>query len=332
MKQILTEDIGKFVYKEVPDPKPNKGEALIEIKSIGICSSDITSYQGIIDLRPVMGHEFGGIIKEINDKNYEFKVGDKVSVYPQLNCGSCYYCTTNLEHLCSNQLMFGSPELKGGLSELVAVPINNLVKMSNSFNIEYAGLIEPAAVSLHTVRDIKNSNLIVIGTGSIGVMMGPIIKQNNSKFIAMDIDDNSLDVAKDLGADITVNLNNKKRTKIIEDFLGEEKVDVVVMTFINKKNLDFAIDIVRKHGTIIIMAISTESIELDFNVPLFKEISFKWSICYSYEEFKQAAKLIEDGIIDCSKIITKIFPFDKIKEAFEYKINNSALKVLITNL
>ena len=233
-----------------------------------------------------IGHEFGGIIKEINGDSDKFKVGDKVSVYAQLNCETCYYCKNDLQHLCTNQSMFGSPKLEGGMSEQIAVPIKNLVKMNNSFNIEYAGIVEPAAVFLHTVGNIKDSNVIIIGTGAIGVVMGPILKKNNLQFIAMDIDDKSLEAARDLGADFTVNVKNEKKTKIIEDFLGKEKVDIVVLAFINKENLDFAIDLVKKHGTIIMMSTPPKSIDFDLYTPFFKELSMRWSICYSYEEFK----------------------------------------------
>lgn len=335
MKQIATE-IGKLVYREVPDPVPKEGEALIEVRSIGLCNSDISPYMGKLqDIMPlpfVMGHEFGGLIKEIKGDSKGFKKGDKVSVYPQLNCGNCYYCSSGLEHLCENQSMFGSPRLEGGMSELIAVPVGNLVKMGESFNIEHAGLVEPATVSLHAVGDIRDSNVVVVGTGAIGVMMGPILKQNNSRFIAMDVDDRALKAAEEMGADLTVNIKNRDKVKIIEDFLGEEKVDFIVLAFIDMENLDFALELIRKHGTIILMATPyTRSIELEYYKPFFKEIKIKWSICYSFEEFKKAAGLIESGVIDSSKLITKIFPFDRAAEAFEFKANNFALKVIISN-
>ena len=335
MKRILTKSVGELEYQEVPYPEIIKEEALIEIKSIGICNSDISPYKGkILDIMPlpfVMGHEFGGIIKEINSSSTEFKIGDKVSVYPQLNCGNCYYCTNELEHLCENQSMFGSPKLEGAMTEFIAVPVNNLVKMRDDFNIEYAGLVEPATVSYHAVKDIRNSNVAIVGTGAIGVMMGPVLKQNNSKFIAVDIDDNALRVAGELGADLTVNVSDPEKKEKIEDFLSKGKVDVVVLAFINKENIKFALDLVRKHGTIIFMATPPKSIDFDLYTPFFKELNIKWSICYSYQEFKKAAELIEDGIIDAEKIITDIYTFDKAKEAFEFKANNFALKVVIIN-
>lgn len=336
MKQIITQKPGSLVYKDVADPVPKKGEALIDVKSIGICNSDIAPYNGetldLVALPVVMGHEFGGIIKEINGKSSQFKIGDKVYVYPQLNCGSCYYCTNGMEHLCDNQLMFGSSEKDGGLSELIAVPLKNLVKMSDFFNIEYAGLVEPVTVAYHAIGKYKNLNSIVIGVGAIGTIMGILLKYNNCKFIAMDIDDRALQASDKLGADLAVNLKDNDRTKIIKNFLKDRLIDLVVITYVSNNNLDFAIDIIRKNGTIVIIGMPRKSIiNLDSYKLFFKELNIKWNICYTYKEFREAAKLIEKDIVPVEKLVTKIFPFDKVKEAFEYKVNNFALKVIIKN-
>ena len=336
MRQIVLQSQGNLIYREVPDPIIKNDEALIEIKSIGICNSDVAPYLGHLkELMPlpfVQGHEFGGVIKKLGKKSSQFKVGDKVSVYPQLNCGTCYYCTNGMEHLCDNQSMFGSPKKEGAMAELIAVPIGNLVKMGDFFNIEYAGLVEPATVAYHAVSNYKDLNAVVIGTGAIGSMMGILLKHNNCMFIAMDIDEKALNVAKDFGADLAVNLKDKNRIGIIRDHLKDELVDLVVLAYISKDNFDFAVDIIRKKGTVIVMGTPAKPrAEIDVYKPFFKELNFKFSICYSYDEFKKVAGLIEQGIIPAEKLITKIFPFEQAKEAFEYKANNFALKVIIKN-
>ena len=334
MKQILTKSIGQLVYQEVPDPITEKNQALVEVKSIGICNSDIAPYQGrILDLIPlpfVMGHEFGGIIKEINGKNDKFEVGDSVAVYPQLNCGICYYCTHNLERTCENQIMYGSPKKEGAMSEMVAVPLNNLVKLNSSFNINYAGLVEPATVAYRAVEWFKGINVAVIGVGAIGTMMGQILKHNKCKFIALDIDEGALKSALNLGADLAVNLKDEQRSDKIKDFLGKDKLDAVVLGYLSKENWDFAMDIVKKEGTIIEMA-EPKKFEVDFTPVLFKSLTIRGSACYNYSEFKKAAELIEQGIINAEKIVTKTFPFNKAREAFDFKANNFALKIIITN-
>ena len=335
MKQIITKDIGELVYKEVLVPEIVEEQALIKVKSIGICNSDVAPYQGrlkdLIPLPFVMGHEFGGIIEDINSSNTTYKKGDYVGVYPQLNCGNCYYCSNNMERMCESQMMYGSPKKEGGLTEVVAIPVKNLVKLDPTlFNIEHAGLIEPATVAYHAVKDFKGINVAVIGVGAIGSMMGQILKYNNCQYIALDIDDKALESAINLGADLAVNLNDKDRAQKIADHLGEHKLDSVVIAYLSKDNWDFALEIVRKEGTIVEMA-EPKKFEVDFNPVLFKALTIKGSACNNYNEFEEAARLIEKGVIDSNKIVTKTFPFDKAKEAFEFKANNFALKVIITN-
>jgi len=333
MRQITT-DVGKIIYKDIPDPVLKEGEALIEVKSVGICQSDIEPYQGkhldVLKLPFVMGHEFGGIIKELKGKTDKFKVGDKVAVYPQLNCGSCYYCKNGIEHMCDNQVMFGSAKLEGAMSEFIAVPIKNLVKMKDSFDIRYAGLIEPASVAYHTVSRFKNANVVIVGVGSIGVMMGQILKHNNCKFIAVDINDDALKFAKELGADFTLNVKDDKKIAKILEFLSGGLVDGVVLTYMDKQNLDFALDLVRKEGIVIEMA-SPVDMMLDTHKLFFKAINLKGSICCNFEEYKKAANLIEEGVITAEKLITKIYPFSKAKDAFEFKGSTATLKVIITS-
>ena len=335
MKQALTTKIGEVVIKEVPTPVIGKEEAIITIKSVGICNSDIAPYQGkLLDLIPlpfVMGHEFGGIIKEINSKSAKFKIGDKVAIYPEQNCGKCFYCKNKMETLCPDQILFGSPKKSGGLSEFIAVPIENLVKLGDSFRIEYAGLIEPAAVANHTIGKYRNINAVIIGVGSIGSIMCQILKYNNCKSIAVDIDDRALRSAKSLGADLVLNIKDKNIHKKITDYLGNKKVDVAVITHLNQFNLDLALEIVRKGGTIIEMATPEGNYILDFKKLMFKAINLVGSICYSKDEFTEASRLIEKGIIAAEKIITKMFSLREAAEAFNYKANNFALKVLITN-
>jgi len=334
MERILTKDVKRIVYEEVKTPVLNDGQALIQVKSVGICNSDIAPYMGRrLDEMPlpfVMGHEFGGIIEKIKGTSADLKIGDKVAVYPQLNCGTCYYCENNAERMCNNQTMYGSPKKSGGLAQKVAVPLKNLIKMPDSFDIRYAGIIEPATVALRAVKDFYEMNVIVVGVGAIGAMMGMILKHNKCRFIAIDLNDLALRKALENGADIAVNVKDANKIAKIDSFLKEDLVDAVVLAYLDKDNWEFALKIVKKEGTIIEMA-ETAKFEVDFYPVLFKGLTIKGTACYNYNEFKEAAKLVEKKIINPEKIITRFFNFDQVKEAFEFKANNFALKVIIIN-
>ena len=321
-------------YLNVPIPELKDGEALIHVRSVGLCYSDIAPYKGnsldFFTLPMIQGHEFGGIIENINGKSEAFKVGNKVAVFPMMECGECYYCKKGMDLFCEKQEMFGSSQKEGGMVEKIAVPLKNLIKLDDDFDISYAGIIEPATVAYRTVEEIKDSNVIIIGTGAIGLMMQQICKLNNNKIIAADIMDQSLDVAKELGADLTININDNNKTMVVNEFLKNEKIDVAIINILTRENLEFTMDIVRKGGLILYIGLP-KKIEVDFGPILFKALKLKGSISYNIEHFKFAARLIQNRDIDYKRIVTRMFPMDHTKEAYEYKANTPSLKVILVN-
>ena len=140
MLQVKVTEIGKIEYEDTPRPVAKSGEAVIEVKSIAICGSDMHVYKGenpIIKPPVVPGHEFGGIIKTINDpkESYNFRIGDKVSVFPLVNCSNCYYCNSGKTYLCENQKIFDGVSFDGAMKEEIAIPLFNLVKPLSSTKI-----------------------------------------------------------------------------------------------------------------------------------------------------------------------------------------------------
>ncbi|MDO8685520.1 MAG: alcohol dehydrogenase catalytic domain-containing protein [Clostridiales bacterium] len=334
MLKVTVKAPGEITYQDVPTPEPREGEALISVKSVGLCYSDIAPYKGnnldVFPLPMVQGHEFGGIIEDIHGKSENFKPGMKVAIYPLTECGECYYCKKGMQLLCENQVMFGSSQKEGGMAEKIAVPLKSLVKLNDNFDISFAGIIEPATVAYRTIEGIKDSNIIIIGTGAIGLMMQQICKHNNNKVIAADIMDQSLDAAKELGVDLVVNINGNEKIIAVNKFLKNEKVDVVIINILTKENIQYAMDIVRKDGLIIYIGLP-KKIEVDFSPILFKALKIKGSISYNIEHFKAASRLVQRGDIDYRRIVTRMFPMDHAKEAYEFKANTPSLKVILVN-
>jgi threonine dehydrogenase-like Zn-dependent dehydrogenase len=335
MKKITLESPGNFVIDEVVEPVIKEGEALIEVKSVGICAGDISQYVGkkldVWPLPSVQGHEFGGIVSQVKDKSGKIKVGDKVAVSPHVYCEDCYYCNQGLELTCDNDLVYGY-QLDGGLRDKVAVPVKVLKKLSDGFDIRYASIIEPATVAYNLVKDIKDSIAMIVGVGSIGVMAVPVAKHNNNKVIAVDIDDNHLKKAVDLGADLAVNFRDPEKDKKIEDMFGKERVDFAGMTHVDQKLWDWVVETVRRCSTIAFIDIAEKPmIQVNFRRMWNKILTLKGLDSLYFEDFENAAELVESGVIDPEQVVSKIFPMDKIKEAYDYKVKNNALKVILTN-
>lgn len=335
MLKITLQSPGNFIFNDVPEPVIKEGEALIEVKSMGICAGDISQYMGkkldVWPLPTVQCHEFGGIVIQVKDSSGKIKAGDKVAVSPHIYCGDCYYCKRGLELTCDNDKIYGI-NIDGGFAEKVAAPVDKLVKLDSDFDIRYASIIEPATVAYNIVKDVRDSIIMIIGTGSIGMMAIPIARYFNNKVIAVDIDENHLKIAKKFGADLALNFKDKDKDKKIEENFGRERIDYVGMTHVDQQLWDWSIEVVRRCSTIAFIDILEKPIiEVNFRKLWSKIITLKALDSLYFKDFKSAADLIEKGVINPEDVVSKLLPMRDIKKAYDYKIENNSLKVILTN-
>ena len=336
MLQVKVKNIYEIEYEDIPEPVPNPNEAIIKIASVGICGSDIHVFKGenpVLKPPVVQGHEFGGIIESIKgngNRNY-FKVGQKVSVFPVINCGKCFYCKKDLNHLCEKQKIFDGGSFDGAMKEKIAVPINNLLSLPDSFDLKYSSLVEPVSVAVHAANDFKNSNILIIGIGTIGSLVQQVCKNNRNTILTLDINKNSLNRSINLGADLVCDFSDQEKKQKITEFLGKEKIDVVVDCVGIDETMKFATDIVRKKGTIVLIGVPTKPLSINAVDILLKEIDLKGSYIYSIKDFIKAGQYIIKNLIDLDSLNIKTFPLDKAKEGYEYKLNNPSEKVLLVN-
>ena len=344
MKKVILKAVGKIEIVDVQEPELGEGEALIEMKACGLCHGDIAPYEGTnLDSYPlprVCGHEFGGIILKIKGKTSNFKIGDKVVVYPILSCGDCYYCKLGFDQLCIGSgedfviKNFGTQAREGGLAERIAVPISNLIRLPDNFDMELTGIIEPAAVAYNNTKDIKNSNVVVIGSGAIGLIAIKFLKLDKNRVIAVDISENALRLAKKIGADFTINIKDEKKTEKIKEFLNGEFVDYAVLYFIDDNTIAFAVDIIKKCGEIRIVGVPVKSItQTNILLIVRKSLRLNGHAAYSLEDFLKTVNLVirRGKKLNLKELISARFPLEKAKEAFDTKKRNDVAKVILIN-
>lgn len=345
MKKVVLKGVGDIEIVDSPEPTLKEGEALIEVKACGICHGDVAPYEGKnIDLFPfpvVCGHEFGGIIKEIKTETDKFKIGDKVVVSPILSCGDCYYCKQGFDQLCIGSAgegvqvsNFGTQAREGAFAERVAVPLSNMIKLPPDFDMEITGIIEPAAVAYSNTKDIKDSNVVVVGAGAIGLLAIKFLKLNDNKVIAVDIAEESLALAKKIGADFTVNIKDKDRTVKIKQYLKDRMVDCIMLYFISDDTLAFATELIKKRGEIKFIGLSSDNfVKIDSMAMLIKSIRLIGHMAYPMADFREAINTIIDnpGSLNLKELISGKFPLEKTKEAFDFKQKEHVAKVIIVN-
>lgn len=175
MKAWVLHDIDDIRLETVDKPKPGVGEALVAVKAVGICGSDIPRiFKTGAHIHPLVpGHEFSGVVEAVGDGVPGTWLGKRVGIYPLIPCGECGPCRKKQYEMCRNYGYLGSRR-DGGFAEYVTVPAKNLIHLPDAVSFEEAAMLEPMAVAVHAMRQsgISGSGLTAIcGLGTIGLLL-----------------------------------------------------------------------------------------------------------------------------------------------------------------
>lgn len=303
MKAAILEDWRQLSVREVSDPRPRDGEALVQVGYTGVCGSDAHIFNGDIPIArtPVIpGHEFIGSVAELGSASGEGPaVGQRVAVHPLVSCGSCVACRRETPHVCCNLVVIGVNR-DGAFAEYVSVPAERLIALPDELPDEVAALTEPFAVGYHACRRAglqPGERVLVIGGGPIGL------------FAAL--------VARDLGAsDIAVTEPMEARRAFVEshgigavdplqgnclDDLaargGGEGFDVVIETSGVDAGIRVAVEAAAPRGRIVALGFPAERFaQYNVTFAIMKELSFIGSRVYPREEFCETVNLLTNAV------------------------------------
>jgi len=337
MIQVVLEKPKKIVIKEVEKPRPGPGEVLIKVRRIGICGSDIHAYYGkhpFIDYPIVQGHEFSGEIAEIGQGVSDFKVGDKVTVMPQLTCGKCYQCLHGDYHICDNLKVIGC-QVDGAAQEYISVPAKLTVKLPQGFDFDFGAVIEPLAVGVHAARKlsyVENKKLLVLGAGPIGNLTSQVLKAMGADFVMItDIYDFRLNIAQKCGADYIVNVKKQDLEMEIKEKFGEAKADSIIECVGSGDTINQAISLARKGSEIIVVGVFGNKPVVNFSLVQDRELKIQGSLMYKKIDYDIAIDLIHSKKVKLEPLITAHFSLKEYAEAYRFIENNKerTMKVLI---
>jgi len=224
MKALVLEDVKKLTVTEVPDPTIDDDGIIIKVKANGVCRSDWHFWNGDLPItQEILGHEFVGIVEEVGKNVKRFKPGDRVIVPFSGGDGTCEYCVSGKPHLCESSFIPGMT-YPGGYAEYVAVPYGdrNVVHLPEGvdfvegaalgcrFMTSYSGITAKANVR-------PGEKVVVYGCGGIGLSAIHVAANIGAIVIAVDINDNNLELAKKMGAQYTINSRNTDPVETIKD-------------------------------------------------------------------------------------------------------------------
>ena len=323
--------------EEVPKPDPGPNEVLVRVKATGICGSDLHAYEGISKRRVpplIMGHEIAGEIAEIGGHVKGSQIGDRVVVQPVLSCGECEQCRSGNENICRN-IRFLGLHVPGGFAEYVKAPAKNCYTMPSRLRFEEACLTEPLSVAVHVVNNVPvgvNGTILIVGAGVVGSMVTQVARARTSgKVIVTDVLGSRLDLAKKLGADITINPQKKNVPEEIHRITEGRGVDVSIEVVGIESTIQDALASVKKGGTTIAIGLLEKSIRIDVMSLVSSESKLLGSYLYNDCDFRSSINLITEGKVNLQPYLTRILALDDALKGFEEMATNKGktLKVIL---
>jgi len=344
MKGVIFHGIGDISLEEIDVPTiQNASDAIVRITLTTICGSDLHLIHGqtVVDPESPIGHECVGVIEEVGDDVSSFKPGDRVVVATFSQCGNCFFCKKGSPSQCEKGGILGFGSIRGGLggaqTEYVRVPYADmsLVKTPDSLSDEdvlFVGdILATAYFALENVPIHPGDTVVIVGPGPVGLAVQEIAPVFGAgKIIMVGTREYRMAVAGQRGATL-INPNQENAPEKVMALTNGYGADVVVECAGTPASFKIAFDSVRKGGSVSLMGMWGEPVEVPLNDMVMNNITIFTGLvdCNRLEEIVQ---LIEAGRIDTSFLITHHMKLDDILEAyriFENKEDN-VLKIAIT--
>lgn len=341
MKAAVLEGVGKLVLKEVSTPKPGFGEAVVQVRSCGICQTDYKAFTGErTNWNPPMipGHEMSGVVAEVGQGISYFKESDEVIVAPVAFCGLCDPCRSGMQHYCENGAVIGGDGFEtvwdGGFAEYVKAPVGAIYHKPKSVSFDAAALAEPLAGSYKGLIEYTQmrvgEDVVIIGAGSMGLLLTQIAYAAGAgTLILIDIDDYKEEFALKCGAHYFINSSKEEPRKRVYEILPKGP-EIVFEAAGPIPAAELAYSLCRRGTRINMFGVTTPgTIEVSPAQIHFKEIRTDASFSVNSKVMLKSVMLMEKKLVDPTKIITHHFPLDQINQAFQKMGTAHRVKIMI---
>ncbi len=336
LQEVMTQP-GVIEFREVEKPAAGRGEILLKVMKIGICGSDIHVYHGkhpFTKYPVTQGHEVSCMVEALGEGVEGFRVGQKVTVEPQVYCGECYPCTHGKYNLCENLKVMGF-QTTGLASHYFAVDAAKVTPLPDEMTFDQGAMIEPAAVTVHAARragNLSGKKVAVLGAGPIGILTAQSVKAFGAASVMItDVSDYRLEIAKKCGADFIYNTKNVDFGAAMLEAFGSDKADVIYDCAGNDITMGQAIKYARKGSLIILVAVYAGMANVDLAVLNDHELTLDTTMMYRHEDYVDAIRFVREGKIVLEPLMSKWFNFRDYLEAYQYIDANreTTMKVLI---
>jgi len=339
MKAATYAGPGAFELKDIDPPRPGPGEALVRVRNVGVCGSDLHFFRGEFPVPPgfILGHECAGEVAELGEGVSGFEAGDRVALELFTVCLTCVQCRVGNYHLCPSRKANGL-NAPGGLREYMTVPAYAMYKLPPEVDCELGALVEPLAVDVHGLRlvDVRfGDRVAILGAGTIGLLTIAAAKAMGATQITITArHPHQKAMAQAIGADAVYDATNEGIGKMAADLGG---ADVVVETVGGHADtLGHAMTVAGPSARISVLGAFTQPVQIHPIFFFLKEVRLVGSNCYGrggrQSDYELAIEIMRRNAETLRPLITHRFPLDRIADAYATADDKTsgAIKVHIT--
>ena len=343
MKAVVKYDnvAGATEVREVPVPSIGPDDVLVETAYIGICGSDPHMHHNKVSYKVnvplILGHEFAGVIAAVGANVTGWKVGDRVTSETHADfCGKCVLCRTNNYHVCRERKGYGF-QIDGAFAKYVRVPSRILHKVPDNVSLKEAALTEPLCVAYSSL--VKHSPLkpgdlvVIIGPGPIGLLctkIASILGASDIVVVGTDGDDARMEIAKKMGATMTINSSQQDPVPIIMGMRDGYGANLVVDAAGFSPTLKLSLDVVRPCGQINKIGWGPGPVGFSLDQLISKAATLQGTFSHNWDVWEKCLVLMGERTVDLTDIVTHELPLDQWQKGFDLMETKEGLKIVLT--
>lgn len=325
MKSLICTAPGQFEYRDIEQPAPAEGHALIRIRRVGICGTDLHAFEGtqpFFTYPRILGHELAGELIDTGGAA-GFEVGETVSCIPYFNCGTCIACRNGKPNCCV-QIQVCGVHIDGAMVECLSVPAHSLLH-GEGLTYDALALVEPLAIGAHGLRRAAvqaGEFVLVVGAGPIGLGIIALANMAGANVIALDVNDNRLAFCRDkLGVQHAINAATQDVMAVLKEITHNDMPTAVIDATGNPGAINNAFRYMA-HGARYVL-VGLQKGDISFSHPEFhkREATLMSSRNATRADFEHVVRCIKNKQIDPLTFITHKVAFDQTKEAFAGWLN-----------
>lgn len=318
MRALVIQKPGEAAIEDIPGPAIDSGKVLLRVRMVGLCGSDLNSYRGrnpLVRFPRIPGHEVAATIVEGNRDFPELVPGLDVTMSPYTNCGMCSSCLRGRPNACVSNETLGV-QRDGALTEYITMPPEKLYPASLS--IKELCIVEPLTVGCHAVargRVRAGETVAVIGCGGVGLGAIAAAHFAGATTIAVDLEDEKLEIARKSGADHTLNSSQCLSHSTLRELTNGRGPDVVIEAVGDPDTFRAAVEEVAFAGRVVYIGYAKEPVAYETKLFVQKELDILGSRNALPEDFRRVIEMLEAGTFPVDAAVGSIIPFSECPRA-----------------